>query len=67
MLQTHGGKFAVEGDHGLVLAAPGVGATVVGVGPADESRLVAVVERRRSGPGHLDDYGLAHNGLVDAL
>ena len=45
--------------------APGVGPAVVRVGKTAQPRLVAVVDGRGTGPGHLEQYSLAHDLHVD--
>ena len=64
---VHPDNRFVEFNQLAVLPAPGIGPPVVRIRKPAQPRLVAVINRGRPGPGHLDHHRLHQDRLVDVL
>ena len=62
-----GDRSPVEGQHLFILRSPGIRPAVVRIREPAHARFVTVIDRRRSGPGHLHHDGLAHDCRIDSV
>ncbi len=60
-------QYPVIKDQVLVLMAPWIGPAVIGISKASHTGFIAVVDRRRPRPGHLQQDCLPHDLHIDAL